>query len=121
MRFENSLGAAVFRLESFASALAELRGWRRYASAFAAGAVSTFALPPYGFLPLLFLTVPVLVWLLDGVGEPTARAAAASCGARHSSAGGSASAIFCSASSGSEMPFLVDADKFAFLLPLPSR
>ncbi|MDO8837487.1 MAG: apolipoprotein N-acyltransferase [Parvibaculum sp.] len=71
MRFENGLSAAVYHIERIAAELAELRGWRRAAAAFLAGALSTLALSPYDFLPILFLTLPVLVWLLDGVGEPT--------------------------------------------------
>jgi apolipoprotein N-acyltransferase len=43
-------------------------GWRRALIAFAAGAVSTLALAPFHAWPLLFLTFPVLVWLIDGAG-----------------------------------------------------
>lgn len=71
MRVESGLAAAVYRVERMAVLLAELRGWRRYLAAFAAGAASVLALAPFYLLPILFLTVPVLVWLLDGVGEPT--------------------------------------------------
>jgi apolipoprotein N-acyltransferase len=41
-------------------------GWRRAAIAFVAGAVSTLALAPFNAWPVLFLTFPVLVWLVDG-------------------------------------------------------
>jgi len=44
-----------------------LWGWRRLLLAFAAGLVSVAALPPYYLFPVLFLTFPVLVWLLDGI------------------------------------------------------
>lgn len=42
-------------------------GWRRALIAFAAGAASTLALAPTNIWPILFLTFPVLVWLIDGV------------------------------------------------------
>ncbi len=41
-------------------------GWRRAAIAFAAGAISVLALAPFDFWPLLFVTFPVMIWLLDG-------------------------------------------------------
>lgn len=71
MRIESGAAAAVERVWRFAIWLSELRRWPRYAAAFVAGAASILALPPYEFLPVLFVTIPVLVWLLDGVGEPT--------------------------------------------------
>jgi apolipoprotein N-acyltransferase len=44
------------------------QGWRRALLALASGLVSVLALPPFHLWPLLFLTFPVLVWLLDGAG-----------------------------------------------------
>src|SRR5947207_7725046 len=41
-------------------------GWRRAAIACGAGAVSTLALAPFNAWPVLFLTFPLLVWLIDG-------------------------------------------------------
>jgi len=43
-------------------------GWRRWLIAFAAGALSASAMAPLNAWPVLFLTFPVLVWLLDGAG-----------------------------------------------------
>ena len=43
-------------------------GWRRWLIAFAAGALSAAAMAPLGLWPILFLTLPVLVWLIDGAG-----------------------------------------------------
>lgn len=42
-------------------------GWRARWLAFAAGALSDLALAPFFFWPVLFLTLPVLVWRLDAV------------------------------------------------------
>jgi apolipoprotein N-acyltransferase len=43
-------------------------GWRRWAIAFTAGALSAAAMAPLSFWPILFVTFPVLVWLIDGAG-----------------------------------------------------
>ena len=42
-------------------------GWRRRAIAFTAGSVSALAVAPFYAWPLLFLTFPVLVLLIDGI------------------------------------------------------
>jgi len=41
-------------------------GWRRWLTAFAAGALSALAMAPFDAWPVLFVTFPVLVWLIDG-------------------------------------------------------
>jgi apolipoprotein N-acyltransferase len=41
-------------------------GWRRALLAFAAGAASALAMAPINAWPVLFVTFPVLVWLVDG-------------------------------------------------------
>jgi apolipoprotein N-acyltransferase len=41
-------------------------GWQRALIACAAGALSVLALAPFNAWPILFLTFPVLVWLVDG-------------------------------------------------------
>jgi apolipoprotein N-acyltransferase len=43
-------------------------GWRRRLIAFAAGALSALAMAPFNAWPVLFLTFPTLVWLIDGAG-----------------------------------------------------
>ena len=53
-------------LTSLADRVVLLWGWRRLAVAFLAGAVSVLALAPFHAFPVLWLTFPVLVWLLDG-------------------------------------------------------
>ena len=54
------------RLHSLADALVLLHGWRRWLAGFLAGAISVLAMPPLFFAPILFLTLPALVLLLDG-------------------------------------------------------
>jgi len=88
-------------------------GWRRALAAFAAGALTTLALPPFGLWPVPLLTFPVLVWLIDGSaagrlgGVPAAAAAGWWFGFGYFLAGlywvGHA--------------FLVDAKTFGWLLP----
>jgi apolipoprotein N-acyltransferase len=41
-------------------------GWRRALIAFGAGAISVMAMAPTDLWPMMFLTFPVLVWLIDG-------------------------------------------------------
>jgi apolipoprotein N-acyltransferase len=43
-------------------------GWKRAAIALAAGALSALAMAPFNAWPILFLTIPVAVWLIDGAG-----------------------------------------------------
>jgi apolipoprotein N-acyltransferase len=43
-------------------------GWRRWLIAFVAGALSALAMAPFDAWPILFLTFPTLVWLIDGAG-----------------------------------------------------
>jgi apolipoprotein N-acyltransferase len=41
-------------------------GWKRAAIALVAGALSSLAMAPFNAWPVLFLTFPVAVWLIDG-------------------------------------------------------
>jgi apolipoprotein N-acyltransferase len=49
-----------------AARLRALSFWPRFAFAFAAGAVASFAQAPFYAWPTLFLALPVLIWLIDG-------------------------------------------------------
>jgi apolipoprotein N-acyltransferase len=53
-------------LTRIAYAVVLAAGWRRAGIAFGAGAVSALALAPFNAWPILFLTFPILVWLIDG-------------------------------------------------------
>ena len=89
-------------------AVMELRGWRRALVAIGAGGLSALAFAPMFAAPVLFITLPVFVWLLDG--SPTWR--------RAFSAGWlfGFGYFFCNLFWIGEA-FLVEADKFAWLLP----
>ncbi|MEQ9518215.1 MAG: apolipoprotein N-acyltransferase [Parvibaculum sp.] len=48
-----------------------LAGWKRLLAAFALGVLSVAAQPPFELFAALAFTLPALVWLLDGTGEPS--------------------------------------------------
>ncbi len=50
-------------LATFAHRIRSLTGWRQYALAFAAGALSIIGFAPFHLTPVLVLTLPVLLWL----------------------------------------------------------
>ncbi len=58
--------ASNFR--NIAAAIILAWGWKRAAIALLAGAASALAMAPFNAWPVLFLTFPVMVWLIDGAG-----------------------------------------------------
>ena len=60
------ISAAKFRALGLAVILAW--GWKRAAIALVAGALSALAMAPFNAWPVLFLTFPAMVWLIDGAG-----------------------------------------------------
>lgn len=57
-------------IERFAGLIIVQWGWRAALIAVVAGAVSALAMPPFDIFPVLFLTMPILVWLIDGTTAP---------------------------------------------------
>jgi apolipoprotein N-acyltransferase len=87
-------------------------GWRRAAIAFGAGSISTVAFAPYFAWPILFVTFPVLVWLLDGAGANVRPRRAAAIGLWWFAFG-----YFFFGLMWIGEAFLVEAEIFAWLLP----
>tara|TARA_Y100001936_G_C16093953_1_gene689680 strand:+ start:2245 stop:3801 length:1557 start_codon:yes stop_codon:yes gene_type:complete len=52
--------------KGIAERLSSLGGWRRWLISFLIGALAAAAQPPIHLLPVLFISFPGLVWLLDG-------------------------------------------------------
>ena len=69
MLFDRGLETLLSIIARLSLGISALGGWRRMLAAFTAGSLSVLALPPVHFLPILFLTLPLLVWLIDGVGR----------------------------------------------------
>jgi apolipoprotein N-acyltransferase len=53
-------------MERLAGRIILLWGWRRALVAFLAGAIAVLGQPPYDFFAAGFVSFPILVWLLDG-------------------------------------------------------
>jgi apolipoprotein N-acyltransferase len=113
----------------FAAACVEtitaLRGWRRFGVAFAAGAFSVLGLAPFHLWGLLFLTLPVLVWLLDGVASEAAEMEAGVVRAQRTRYWRAAwvgwwfgFGYFVAGLYWMGFAFLVEAEKYALLMPL---
>ena len=96
-------------------------GWRRAAIALLAGALGGLAMPPVGLWPVLFVSFPVAIWLIDGaVGDANGRVRGRLQGCRVAALDGwcfgfgyhLAGLWWLGAA------FLVEPDKFAWALPL---
>jgi len=100
--------------EQFAGWIGQLSGWQRAAAAFVAGAVSVLAMAPFFLSPVLFVTLPVVVWLVD---------ASSGTSQRESALGAAAAGwwfgfgYFLFGLFWVGEAFLVEADKFAWLMP----
>ncbi len=89
-------------------------GWRRWLIAFAAGALSALAMAPFNLWPILFLTFPTLVWLIDGAGVDRWRGTAAAAATGWWFGFG----YFLAGLYWIGYAFLVDAPTFGWLLPI---
>ena len=102
------------RVTRFVHAVVLSWGWRRAAIAWSAGALSVLAMAPFDAWPVLFLTFPIMVWLIDG-------AAAGRLGGVLSAAVAGwwfGFGYFVAGLYWIGHAFLVDAQHFAWLLPI---
>jgi apolipoprotein N-acyltransferase len=73
MLSDDSQGAGGLGMARLAGRIILLWGWRRALVAFLSGALAVLAQAPYDFFAACFVAFPILVWLLDGAtAEPSA-------------------------------------------------
>jgi apolipoprotein N-acyltransferase len=94
-------------------------GWRRRAIAFVSGAAGALALPPFSLFPLIAVPLTIAVWLIDGAqdhghGRPLTASLRAAFGAGWWMGFG----YFLAGLWWVGSALLVEADKFAWALPL---
>ena len=93
-----------------------LDGWRRLGLAFLAGTLASLGQPPFGLFPLLWLCLPVLVWLLNSASLGKKNRAAAVAMAQVGWMFGFG--FFLCTFYWLGFAFLVEAEKFAWAMPL---
>ncbi|WP_417668345.1 apolipoprotein N-acyltransferase [Roseibium sp.] len=93
-------------------------GGRRRAIALAAGLVSALAMPPFGIWPVLALTFPVVIWLLDGAVEHGEAARRSRWMSGFSVGWWFGFGYFLTGLWWIGSAFLVDGDRFAWMMPM---
>ncbi|MEO8668199.1 MAG: apolipoprotein N-acyltransferase [Bauldia sp.] len=106
-------------MQSIANAIIVLWGWRRFVVAVGAGAVSALALAPFKAFPVLWVTLPVFVWLIDGAVAPAGAGPIRRLMPAALIGWSFGFGFFVAGLWWIGVSFLVDAGKFAWLLPLP--
>ncbi|WP_322514788.1 apolipoprotein N-acyltransferase [Rhodopseudomonas palustris] len=101
-------------LSRAASSIILAWGWKRAAIALLAGALSSLAMAPFNAWPILFVTFPIVVWLIDGSGAGKWRGVPAAAMAGWWFGFG----YFVPGLYWIGYAFLVDAQTFAWLLPV---
>jgi apolipoprotein N-acyltransferase len=101
------------RLRTAGLAIILAWGWKRAVIALIAGALSALAMAPFNAWPVLFLTFPVMVWLIDGAGAGRGRGVPAAAMAGWWFGLG----YFVPGLYWIGYAFLVDASTFAWLMP----
>ncbi|MGX5777729.1 apolipoprotein N-acyltransferase [Methylorubrum zatmanii] len=108
--------ARIGPLEALVHRIILSQGWERLALAVTAGALGALAMPPYGLFPALILSLSVAVWLIDGaaIGSSGRRTVLVCAGIGWAWGFG-----YCTAGLWwLGAAFLVEADQFAWAMPL---
>lgn len=111
-------GFAARTLGPLASQVILAWGWPRRFIALVAGAVGALALPPFGVLPALFVSMMAAVWLLDGAMDQAGGGGGASLRAAFSAGWWWGFGFFLASLWWLGAAFLVDAAQFAWAMPL---
>ncbi|MEH3144479.1 MAG: apolipoprotein N-acyltransferase [Methylobacterium frigidaeris] len=109
-------GGARFGPGALARRIALTSGWTRFSLAWLAGACGALAMPPFGIVPALALSLVPAVWLLDGTAPGSSRPGSLLAAAWIGWAWGFG--YFVAGLWWLGAAFLVEADQFAYLLPL---
>lgn len=92
-------------------------GWRRAGYAFLAGALSALAMAPANLFAILFVTIPVLVWLIDSTAADPARSGIRKTWQAFKTGWCFGFGYFLAGLWWIGSAFLVEADQFAWMLP----
>ncbi|PCI02578.1 MAG: apolipoprotein N-acyltransferase [Hyphomicrobiales bacterium] len=109
---------AIGKIESLAGYFILLWGWKRSAASLIAGLVSAFALPPYNGFPILFATFAIFIWLLDGAATEPAAGFIGKGWSSFKVGWWFGFGYFLSGLWWVGTAFLVEADEFAWLMPI---
>jgi len=105
-------------LNVLARSVAGLKGWRRSAVGFSAGAISVLGFAPLHAWPVLFITLPLFVWLLDGIATTSGEAGKPAWRQGAIAGWWFGFGFFVTGLYWVGFAFFVEADKFAVLAPL---
>ena len=116
---ETRSGLLVPKLDALAHRISRLQGWRRAIVSFTLGAISVLGFAPFHLWLLPFVTLPAFVWLLDGIAADSQTHEAKPRWRQAALAGWwFGFGFFIAGLYWIGYAFFVEADKFAWLVPL---
>lgn len=118
MAHSAELTGAWSRLSSLPQRIILADGWARRGTAFLAGALGALALPPFDFAPAMAIPLSVAVWLIDGAAVTSARFSLGSLLSAASAGWWLGFGYFLAGLWWLGAAMLVEADQFAWAIPL---